>query len=137
MDAGLMEVRQEAERALLGVILLLGSGDRVVLWDGETESLSALTDIKSKITASDLFDSQFHDPRHAKIFTAMTHCEHPHEIAVAEELNNMGELNPGDCAYLKHLISQCPCVIAYQDFIDTIFRCSGKQTARPVIKGGI
>ncbi len=118
--------RREAERALLGAILIQSA-----CHDG-----NAITEVKKILASTDFMDSTSYQGQHARIYEAMTHLEYPHEVNVAEELNNTGKLVTGDCGYLTQLVADCPCSVAYKDFVETILRYStGKK--KPQFKDGI
>ncbi len=122
----LFEARRQAEQALLGALLI----------EGACQNTQAISDVKKILSPQDFLDTPFYKGLHGRIFEAMTHLEFPHQIAVAEELNNTGKLMKGDCAYLVGLVADCPCSVAYMDFAQTILNySSGKK--KPQYKDGI
>ena len=84
-----LEATQEAERQLLGSILIMPE---------------LINSAKNVVGPSDFHDSNFHNNLHARIFRAMTECKHPDEVSVAKHMNETGTLRRGDSAYLVQLI---------------------------------
>ena len=85
------EATRIAEASLLGSLLLNAD--------------ATINDVKFIVS---LDDFQYKDNRHYRIYQAMLKCEKTDEISVALKLNEMGLLLGGDCAYLCHLVAECP-----------------------------
>lgn len=118
--------RRDAERALLGALLI----------EGACHNSQAISEVKQILSPHDFLDNPFYQGQHARIFEAMTHLEYPHQISVAEELNNTGKLLSGDCSYLVGLVADCPCSTAYMDFAKAVLNySSGKK--KPRYKDGV
>jgi len=118
------EARREAERALLGAILIEAACYH-----------QAISEVKKILSLADFLDAPFHKGQHARIFEAMTHLEYPHQVSVAEKLNDMGKLQTGDCAYLCGLVADCPCSLDYMDYAQTVLNYSTKK--KPQYKNGV
>ncbi len=115
------EARLEAEESLLGALLI----------EGANLNETAIEEVKAIIQSSHFI--HYNDGRHARIYEAMTHLKHPHQVAVAEELNQNNKLQKGDCSYMAHLVAECPCPIAYMDFARAILSYS-HETRKPKYK---
>ncbi len=110
---------KEAEEALLGAILIesASAGTR-----------DAIKEVSNIIVVSDFEDGQFHDGLRSRIYAAMLSClEVPHQINVALELERTDKLHKGDCAYLCHLVSVCPCSLDYMDYAQAVISYSDKR----------
>ncbi len=102
--AELHQAAVDAEKSLLGSILM---GQDLII-----------NQVKLMVNRDDFHDAHYKSPpfdRHARIFEAMCRCPNPHQIAIAQELNRMGKLGTGDCAYLCDLVIWC---LDYNSFID-------------------
>ncbi len=126
MTVAEIEAQQQAERALLGALLI----------EGSRRDNTAISEVKQKLPLACFSDAQFYNGIHARIFEAMTHCEFPHQIAVAEEMTRTGKLQKGDCDYLVGLVAECPCSLDYMDYAQTILKYSFSKT-KPKYKDGV
>lgn len=107
----------EAEEALLGALL----------WEATfSATRDAINECAGILRPSDFIgyypNTQPHlQIQRARIYQAMLTCElPPHSINVAETMNSLSTLQPGDCAYLYHLIASCPCALDFKDYAKTI-----------------
>jgi len=77
-----LEARRQAERALLGAILL----------EGSVIDSPCIQEVRPLLKVEDFLDSRFSDNLHARIFKAIkTTKDRPNEIGVAEEMNKEAE----------------------------------------------
>ena len=120
-------VTRNAEAALLAAILL------------EPE---CITKVKSQIDLADIYTSGV--PLysiHYRIYNAMVQCEHPDQITVAQKLQELGTLQPHDCAYLCHLVAEYPVsYLDYEQFIKQVRENADRRNGIRTIKqvyGGI
>lgn len=118
--------RREAERALLGALLI----------EGTQLDYEPAKEVSAIVIPSDFLDSKFHEGQHTRIFTAMLQCPHPHQIAVAQELNRTGQLRKGDIAYFLELVSECPCSLDYLEFAKIVAEYN-RLDDKPIFKGGV
>jgi hypothetical protein len=44
----------------------------------------------------------------------------PHQINVAQIMNDLGILAKGDCSALVLLVANCPCSLGYSDYAKTV-----------------
>ncbi len=120
---------QEAEASLLGAILIESS-------DGNREAIDEVCQI---IGVDDFLDFTLYDAKHARIFSAMVLGDGaPNQIVVAEEMNRRGLLRSGDCAYLRHLVAECPCSLDFPSYTQAVrdYADRRKGKARPRVRGG-
>jgi len=77
--------------------------------------------VRQIVQPGDFLDSRFYDALHTRIYKAMLTCEGPpNQIAVAREMNRQGTLRRGDCEYLVHLVSECPCSLDYSHYAKAV-----------------
>ncbi len=128
----------QAEEALLGAILIEST-------HGDRQAIQAVLAIVSPSDFYGYYEKQalVRQTRHARIFYAMTKTERPpHQITTAQEMNRLGILQSGDCAYLCHLVSMCPCSLDYVDYAKAVREYSLQRqgvvsTNKPAYQGGI
>ncbi|HEY4711435.1 MAG TPA: DnaB-like helicase N-terminal domain-containing protein [Dehalococcoidia bacterium] len=113
-----LEARRQAERALLGAILL----------EGSVIDSPCIQEVRPLLKVEDFLDSRFSDNLHARIFKAIkTTKDRPNEIGVAEEMNKEGTLRTGDCAYLCSLIADCPSSLDWPYYVKAVLSYAGRQ----------
>lgn len=72
----------------------------------------------------------FQDQRHQRIWDAMQECEVTDQVSVAEKMNEKGTLELHDCAYLRHLVANCPAVLLDpEDYVSLLTQ------KKPTIRG--
>ena len=99
-----LSARILAEESLLGSILIEATA---------THSL-AIHQVSSLVNHTDFSDARdYFSNRRSRIFKAMTQCEHPDIVCVAQWLVDTKQLKDGDLPYLSHLISECPTSFDY------------------------
>ncbi len=98
-----LNARLLAEESLLGAILIEATA---------THSL-VIRQVQNLVNHTDFSDARERDNRRSRIFKAMTQCDHPEVVSVAQKLEDMKLLRAGDCAYLSHLITECPTSLDY------------------------
>lgn len=117
-----LEARRQAERSLLGAILL----------EGSVSDSPCIQEMRQLLKVEDFQDSHFSDNLHARIFKAMTTTKDPpNEVVVAQEMNKEGTLRTGDCAYLCSLIADCPCSLDWDSYAEAVLEYAGRQTTKP------
>ena len=117
--------RKEAERALLGALLI----------EGSCPTSTPMAEVAPIVCPTDFLDAQFHEGQHTRIFTAMLQCVHPHQIAVAQELNRTEQLQWGDCVYLSELVAEA-ISLEYVEFARIVAGYS-RPLLKPKFQGGI
>ena len=91
---------REAERALLGALLISGAnGDQ-----------TPITEVQKVVEPSDFLDHSFADDLHSRIFQAMMAAGKSDQITVAHQLNAQDKLQKGDCSYLSGLVALAPAI---------------------------
>jgi replicative DNA helicase len=99
-----LSARILAEESLLGAILIEATA---------THSL-AIRQVANLVNHTDFSDaSDYFSNRRSRIFKAMTQCEHPEVVSVAQRLVDSKQLKSGDLSYLSHLIAECPTSLDY------------------------
>lgn len=92
------QAAREAERALLGALLVAGAG-------GEE---TPIAEVQKVIKSNDFLDHGFPDDLHTRIFQAMVAAGKSDQISVAHQLNTQDRLQKGDCSYLLELVAIAP-----------------------------
>jgi len=92
------QAAREAERALLGALLVAGAS-------GEE---TPIAEVQKIVKPADFLDHGFHDDSHSRIFQAMVDAGKSDQISVAHQLNAQDRLQKGDCTYLLELVSIAP-----------------------------
>ena len=91
------QAAKEAERALLGALLVAGSsGDP-----------APITESQKVVKPSDFLDHGFPDDLHTRVFQAMIAAGKSDQVTVAQQLNTQDRLQKGDCSYLLDLVANC------------------------------
>jgi putative DNA primase/helicase len=90
------QAAREAERALLGALLVAGAS-------GEE---TPIAEVQKVVKPNDFLDHGFPDNLHSRIFQAMVAADKSDQISVAHQLNAQGRLQKGDCSYLLDLLSE-------------------------------
>ena len=112
-----LRLRYYAEECLLGAILIEATA---------THSL-CIRQVQSLVNWNDFSDARDFDGKHARIFQAMTKCDHPEVVSVAAKLEELGTLKKGDLPYLSHLISSCPTSLDYLYYAKVVRRYARGQ----------
>ena len=108
-----------AEESLLGAILI---------------SPEIITEVAKTIRPSDFRGGE--SSRNARIYKAMTECEHPDQISVARKLQELKLLVLHDCAYLRHLVSVCPMSLDYPYYVEAVLKYAVDRNSRYYLDKG-
>lgn len=113
-----LQARRQAERALLGAILL----------EASVSDSPCIREVRQLLKVEDFLDSRLSDNLHARIFKAMTTTKKPpNEIVIAEEMYKEETLRVGDCAYLCSLIAECPSSLDWPYYAEAVLNYAGRH----------
>lgn len=104
-----------AEQALIGSLLIEGAcqNAKAIL---EVRKLVAETDFRGYYENSSIINQIIH----TRIFHAMLLCQYPHQINVANKMNELGILKSSDCAYMSECIARVPCSLDYIQYARSV-----------------
>lgn len=96
---------REAERALLGCLLVAGAIEQY-----------PMKQVRDIVSFDDFLDSKFYDNKHSRIYKAMLAFDNPNQVNVALEMNRQNILRSGDCGYLRNLVADCVSSLDFMSF---------------------
>jgi|GEM_PF-3638884 replicative DNA helicase len=113
----------EAERALLGAILIEGTSENVI-------------PIVSAILSVNDFNQE---TPHIKIYNAMLKCDLPHIVNVPRQMVDDYTWQDSDYSYLMLLIADCPNSLDYKSYAKAVKDYSNERRGfiKPRFKGAI
>lgn len=119
----LYKATKQAETALLGSILIAGTGS----------GCPEMAHVKATVDPRDFTDGHLRTPenRRSRIFTAMLQCDtHPDQIAVARKLAETDTLASDDIAYMSQCISTTPTSLDLQHYAEAVRDYSKQRRIR-------